>query len=92
MSATPRDLDGKTIVVTGAGGGLGAGVLEVLRARGATLVTPTIDEVKLDDEAQVVAFYAKVGPLWASIHLVGGFAMRKLVDTSLADFEQQWWA
>ena len=40
------------------------------------------------DEAAVVAYYAALPPLWASIHLVGGFAMAKLVDTSLADFDR----
>ncbi len=47
-------------------------------------------KVSLDDEAHVAAFYASVPDLWASIHLVGGFAMAKVADTSLADFEKQW--
>ncbi len=46
--------------------------------------------VSLDDEAQVTAFYASLPALWASIHLVGGYAMAKIADTSLADFEKQW--
>jgi NAD(P)-dependent dehydrogenase (short-subunit alcohol dehydrogenase family) len=46
--------------------------------------------VSLDDEAQVTAFYASLPPLWASIHLVGGYAMAKVAETSLADFEKQW--
>ncbi len=46
--------------------------------------------VSLDDEAQVTAFYAALPALWASIHLVGGFAMAKVADTSLAEFEKQW--
>jgi NAD(P)-dependent dehydrogenase (short-subunit alcohol dehydrogenase family) len=46
--------------------------------------------VSLDDEAQVTAFYASLPSLWASIHLVGGYAMAKVADTSLADFEKQW--
>jgi NAD(P)-dependent dehydrogenase (short-subunit alcohol dehydrogenase family) len=46
--------------------------------------------VPLDDEAQVAAFYAALPPLWASVHLVGGFAMAPLAETSLAAFEQQW--
>lgn len=47
-------------------------------------------KVSLEDEAQVAAFYASVPDLWGSIHLVGGFAMAKLADTSLAEFEKQW--
>jgi NAD(P)-dependent dehydrogenase (short-subunit alcohol dehydrogenase family) len=46
--------------------------------------------VSLDNEAQVAAFYASLPELWASIHLVGGFAMAKATETSLADFEKQW--
>ncbi len=66
-------------------------MLEVLRAHGVTtIVAPTIDQVKLDDEQSVVALYAGITDLWASIHLVGGFAMAPITETSLADFEQQW--
>jgi len=46
--------------------------------------------VSLDQEAQVAGFYAALPELWASIHLVGGFAMAKVTETSLADFEKQW--
>ena len=46
--------------------------------------------LSLDNEPQVTAFYGALPELWASIHLVGGFAMAKVEDTSLADFEKQW--
>ena len=46
--------------------------------------------VSLDREDQVAAFYAGLPGLWASIHLVGGFAMAKVTETSLAEFEKQW--
>jgi len=46
--------------------------------------------VSLDREDQVAAFYAGLPGLWASIHLVGGFAMAKITETSLAEFEKQW--
>ena len=97
------------IVVTGATGALGAGVVEVLLQRGAPVHLPMMEaelpahlawrdnpnvrpapKVSLDNEAQVSAFYDSVPGLWASIHLVGGFAMAKVADTSLADFEKQW--
>jgi NAD(P)-dependent dehydrogenase (short-subunit alcohol dehydrogenase family) len=97
------------VVVTGATGALGAGVVEVLLARGATVHVPMVEDalpersawrshpdvvaaprVSLDDEAQVTAFYSSLPALWASIHLVGGFAMAPVADTTLADFEKQW--
>jgi NAD(P)-dependent dehydrogenase (short-subunit alcohol dehydrogenase family) len=97
------------IVVTGATGALGAGLVDVLLAREATVYLPMVEpelpkhlawrdhprvratpNVSLDDEAQVAAFYDSVPALWASIHLVGGFAMAKIADTKLADFEKQW--
>ena len=46
--------------------------------------------MRLDDEAATIAYYATLPRLWASIHLVGGFAMNPIVDTSLAEFERQW--
>jgi NAD(P)-dependent dehydrogenase (short-subunit alcohol dehydrogenase family) len=44
--------------------------------------------VGLMNEDEVTAYYAALSPLWASIHLVGGFAMSPIVDTGLADFEK----
>ncbi len=99
------------IVVTGATGALGAGLVELLLARDpqTRLFLPMVEaelpthvpwrdnprvtatpKVSLDDEAQVAAFYDSVPDVWASIHLVGGFAMAKIAATSLADFEKQW--
>ncbi len=40
----------------------------------------------LADEAAVMAFYAALPPLWASIHAAGGFAMSRFDQTSLAEF------
>jgi NAD(P)-dependent dehydrogenase (short-subunit alcohol dehydrogenase family) len=81
---------GKHIVVTGGHGALGKGVVEVLSARGATVHVADRPDVQLDDEASAAAFYAALPPIWASVQLVGGFAMAKLADTSAADFEAQW--
>jgi NAD(P)-dependent dehydrogenase (short-subunit alcohol dehydrogenase family) len=82
---------GRHIVVTGGRGALGAGVCAALEARGAILhVAPGPPELRLDDEAQAVAFFAALPPLWASIHLAGGFTMKPIGDTTLADFEAQW--
>jgi NAD(P)-dependent dehydrogenase (short-subunit alcohol dehydrogenase family) len=45
--------------------------------------------VDLVDEAAVARFYAGLPPLWASIHLAGGFAMAPVAETAAADFEAQ---
>ncbi|HLL23259.1 MAG TPA: SDR family oxidoreductase [Kofleriaceae bacterium] len=84
-------MKGRNIVVTGGLGALGRGVVAVLEARGAqVIVAPDPPELDLGDEAAASAFFAGLPPLWGSVHLVGGFAMKPLVDTSLADFTQQW--
>jgi NAD(P)-dependent dehydrogenase (short-subunit alcohol dehydrogenase family) len=45
--------------------------------------------VDLADEAAVKRFYQSLPPLWASIHLAGGFAMSAIGDTSAEDFVAQ---
>jgi NAD(P)-dependent dehydrogenase (short-subunit alcohol dehydrogenase family) len=81
----------RNVVVTGGRGALGQGVVAVLKDRGANvIVAPDPPELDLTNEASATAFYGALPPLWASIHLVGGFAMKPLVETSLADFEKQW--
>jgi NAD(P)-dependent dehydrogenase (short-subunit alcohol dehydrogenase family) len=81
--------EGRDVVVTGGAGALGGGVVAALTECGATVHVPP-SGVLLDDEAAAVAYYAALPPLWASIHLVGGFAMGPIADTSLATFEAQW--
>jgi NAD(P)-dependent dehydrogenase (short-subunit alcohol dehydrogenase family) len=46
-------------------------------------VTPGVD---VADEAAVRRFYQSLPPLWASIHLAGGFAMAPIGELSAADF------
>src|SRR5207237_8040451 len=43
----------------------------------------------LADEAAVRRFYASLPPLWASVHLAGGFAMSPVAETSAVDFADQ---
>ena len=43
----------------------------------------------LADETAVARVYAEVAPLWASIHIAGGFAGGPLRDLSLATLRQQ---
>lgn len=82
-------LAGRHIAVTGGHGGLGVGVVAVLEAHGATVHVPAMT-VKLDEEASATAWYAGLPALWASVHLVGGFAMKPFADTTLAELEGQW--
>ena len=41
------------------------------------------------DEAAVGRYYASLPPLWASVHLAGGFAMAPIADISADDFTAQ---
>jgi len=45
--------------------------------------------VDLEDEVAVRRFYQALPPLWASIHLAGGFAMAPIGEMSAADFMAQ---
>ena len=48
-----------------------------------------VEGVDLRDESSCAAFYASIdGPLYASIHLAGGFSMAPIADTSVADYQQ----
>ena len=42
--------------------------------------------VDVADEAAVEGFYRSLPPLWASIHLAGGFAMTPIGEITAADF------
>ena len=44
----------------------------------------------LSDQATVDQYYESLPPLWASIHLVGGFAMAPIAETTVADLEAMW--
>jgi NAD(P)-dependent dehydrogenase (short-subunit alcohol dehydrogenase family) len=83
-------MQGRHVVVTGGKGALGGAVVALLEARGAVVHVPDIATVDLSSEAAAAAYYAALPPLWASIHLAGGFTMAPILETSLASFEQQW--
>jgi NAD(P)-dependent dehydrogenase (short-subunit alcohol dehydrogenase family) len=46
-------------------------------------------DVDVADESAVQRFYQALPPLWASVHLAGGFAMAPVGDTTAADFTAQ---
>lgn len=97
MSEKP--LSGRHVVVTGGAGALGQAVVARLIAAGATCHVPSrriegekrdrlhvTSGVDLADETAVADFYASVPGIWASVHLVGGFAMAPLAATGRAEF------
>jgi NAD(P)-dependent dehydrogenase (short-subunit alcohol dehydrogenase family) len=43
----------------------------------------------LAEEANIAGLYKGIGPLWASIHIAGGFAAGPLKDASVATIRQQ---
>lgn len=98
----PIRLDGKHVVITGAGGALGSAVLEAFILAGASCHVPTrehdvpardnvrvVPGVNLTDERAVSTFFAGCPSLWASVHVAGGFAMKPFVNTTLADLHAQ---
>jgi NAD(P)-dependent dehydrogenase (short-subunit alcohol dehydrogenase family) len=98
------ELSERHIVITGAAGGLGPAVVDTMLAAGAICHLPVredgdrlprharilaVEGVNLSDEAAVTSFYARCPPLWASIHLAGGFKAALIGETSLADLRGQ---
>src|ERR1051325_4665303 len=95
-------LEGKQVIITGGDGGLGRAVVEAFAAAGATCHLPTLaaaggearagvritGKVDLTDDGAVTAYFAGLPPLWASVHLAGGYAAKPIADTSRADLDR----
>jgi NAD(P)-dependent dehydrogenase (short-subunit alcohol dehydrogenase family) len=95
-------LDGRTVVVTGAAGGLGAGVAAAFAQAGATVIGVARHEpgdrvpgvryapVDLTDDDATGSFLGELGAVWAVIHTVGGYApATPLSDLDPAELSQQ---
>ena len=48
-----------------------------------------VRDIDVADEAAVRRFYGALPPIWASIHLAGGFAMAPIAEMAAADFTAQ---
>lgn len=99
-----QDLTGRSVVITGGTGFLGSAVVKRLLDAGAEChVTWVIQEelerfrfskqvelhqVDCADDQAVTAFYSGLKDLWASIHLVGGFAMTPIEKTTSHDMQK----
>lgn len=98
------DYTGLTVVLTGTSGALGAGLAVAFAAAGAQVIgldradpgpQAVVDgvryeEIDLDDDGAVAAFFDRVGAPWAVVHTVGGFApARPLAELDLAELDQQ---
>lgn len=98
-TAAPSGLAGRHVLVTGGSGGLGPAVVEAFVAAGAVVHVPTrgdvpagaraLPRVDLTSEDAVAALFAALPPLWASVHVAGGFLFQPLLETTLADVRGQ---
>ena len=94
--------DGRHVVITGGDGALGEAVVQAFLEAGADCHLPVLHsgaaapagthvtgQVDLTNQDAVVAYYAGLPPLTASVHLAGGFKAKPIAETSRADLEQQ---
>jgi NAD(P)-dependent dehydrogenase (short-subunit alcohol dehydrogenase family) len=99
-----NDFTGRTVVITGGTGALGSAVVTRLLNAGATCNVTWVEprelthfahkdkvqlhQVNCADERAVGDFYAKLWGVWASVHIVGGFAMSPVDKTSADDMRK----
>jgi len=96
-------LEGRHVVITGGTGALGQAVVEAFVAAGAICHLPVREQrvtrspagaeltggIDLADEAAVRTFFAGLPPLFASIHLAGGFKAAPITETTRGDLDGQ---
>ena len=94
---------GRHIVITGGTGALGQGVVQAFARAGGTCHLPVqgpatappeagiyiTGNVELTDEGAVERYYGSLPPLYASVHVAGGFQVKPIAETTRADFDQQ---
>ncbi len=99
----PGQFEGRHVVITGGDGALGQAVVQAFLDAGASCHLPVFGEaptqaaagthitgkVDLTNQVAVVEYYAGLPPLFASVHLAGGFKSKPIAETSRADLEQQ---
>src|SRR5438309_1097903 len=95
-----ESLRGRRVVITGGTGALGSAVVKAFADAGAVCEVTTRKEeassrenvryhvVDVGDESAVSHFYGSLANVWASVHLVGGFAMAPVEQTSVEQFRQ----
>jgi NAD(P)-dependent dehydrogenase (short-subunit alcohol dehydrogenase family) len=97
------DLEGRHVVITGGAGGLGGTIVDAIAAAGAVCHLPIreraprpsdgrlqlVEGVDLTDERAVASFFAGCPPLWASVHLAGGYGAAPLLETKLGELRRQ---
>jgi 3-oxoacyl-[acyl-carrier protein] reductase len=66
------DLRGRVALVTGAAGGIGAGILAALREHGATVHGVDRDEADVSDPVQVAALVERIGRIDILVNCAGG--------------------
>jgi NAD(P)-dependent dehydrogenase (short-subunit alcohol dehydrogenase family) len=84
-------MDKRCVLVAGAAGNLGEAVVARLAQAGAKVIPLTRKDADLGDEAQVEAAYDRAlqaGPLWASVHLAGGWGAAPFAQTTVDLFER----
>ncbi len=98
-----QPLEGLHVVITGGDGALGHAVVQAFVAAGAVCHLPTLGpavtpptpgvrltgNIDLTNEGAVTAFFAALPPVWASVHLAGGYAAKPIADTSRSDLDRQ---
>jgi NAD(P)-dependent dehydrogenase (short-subunit alcohol dehydrogenase family) len=101
--AMETDLEGRHVVITGGSGGLGGAIVDAIAAAGAVCHLPIrersprpseerlryVEGVDLTDERAVASFFAGCPPLWASVHLAGGYSAAEFLATRLEDLRRQ---
>jgi NAD(P)-dependent dehydrogenase (short-subunit alcohol dehydrogenase family) len=95
VSSGPMSVNGKRIVVTGAGRGIGAGLTVLLRSRGATVITADLNPEGVDvacdvsDPVQVDALFAVAGEVDGLVNNAGMLVRRRAYDEiSMDDWDR----